>query len=252
VLPRDAFTHDDPRRPTFADLTKQWTPASPLRTDLARRQALVEIDVLASQALGLTLDELLTIYCVRFHVLREYERTPLYDQHGRIVPTSTTASGNPAASLVKLADLLKEQAGFDTRQAYRPGSAEAATLGEKRIKLARREAEIRGGGEEWCQGRAADEPDDRAEDHPRPRFDDAPLLAPALLRLHGATCGRHSGDLLFVAPLQSTKEEPRERDRFDLLVRRREAAVTSGGFARCGFRVFCSWSRDGPSGSAGD
>jgi hypothetical protein len=146
VLPRDAFTHDDPRRPTFADLTKQWTPASPLRTDLARRQALVEIDVLASQALGLTLDELLTIYCVRFHVLREYERTPLYDQHGRIVPTSTTASGNPAASLVKLADLLKEQAGFDTRQAYRPGSAEAATLGEKRIKLARREAEIRGGG----------------------------------------------------------------------------------------------------------
>jgi hypothetical protein len=107
---------------------------------------------LASLALGLTLEELLTIYCVQFPVLREYERTRPYDQHGRIVPTSTTASGKPTASLVKLAELLKEQGGFDLRTAYRPGSPEATALGEKRIKLARRQAEILGA-EERCRVR---------------------------------------------------------------------------------------------------
>jgi hypothetical protein len=38
-LSRDALTHDDPCLPIFAHLTKDWTPASQLRTDLARRQA---------------------------------------------------------------------------------------------------------------------------------------------------------------------------------------------------------------------
>lgn len=89
-----AFTEElwakkDPRLPpdTFSKLSNDWNWETPLRTDYARRQALVEIDVLVARALGLTVDELCAIYRIQFPVLRQNENDTWYDQNGRIVFT---------------------------------------------------------------------------------------------------------------------------------------------------------------------
>ncbi len=88
---KDSWTKDDPRLPAkyFTNLTKAWKRASALRSDFARRQALVELDVLVSMDLGMSLDELLNIYRAQFPIMRQYDRDTWYDQNGRIIFTNS-------------------------------------------------------------------------------------------------------------------------------------------------------------------
>jgi len=71
----------------FGQLRRDWAWSTPLRSDFARRQALVELDVLVCMALGLTVDELKAIWRVQFPIARQYEAETFYDSRGKIVFT---------------------------------------------------------------------------------------------------------------------------------------------------------------------
>ena len=60
---------------------------------MARRQALVEQDVLAAQGLGLSLEELQTMFRISFTTMRKYDMGTWYDQNGRVVFTCQNKAG---------------------------------------------------------------------------------------------------------------------------------------------------------------
>lgn len=72
----------------FLSITEDWSAGTVLKTDYERRQNLIEIDVLASMLLGMSLPQLKTIYSIQFPVLRSYEIDTWYDINGRIVFTN--------------------------------------------------------------------------------------------------------------------------------------------------------------------
>ncbi|MEU8020961.1 class I SAM-dependent DNA methyltransferase [Micromonospora haikouensis] len=77
------------RRRPLGDVGPEWSAETPLRIAADRRQALVEIDALVALMLGLTADELCTIYRTQFAVLSGYDRNVYYyDVNGRLVPNS--------------------------------------------------------------------------------------------------------------------------------------------------------------------
>ena len=83
------WTKDDSRlSKSFSVVQDHWTTDYPLRSDYERRQALIEIDVLVSMLLGITLDQLYVIYETQFPVLKMYDDDTWYDANGMIVHTN--------------------------------------------------------------------------------------------------------------------------------------------------------------------
>lgn len=122
-------------RPALGDVPVKWSPQIPLRRASDRRQAQLEIDAIVALTLGITADELCTIYRTQFAVLFGYDRNVyFYDANGRLVPnevlkvwrqkgdaitleerTATNASGNTYEYELPFVTLDREA---DMRQAY--------------------------------------------------------------------------------------------------------------------------------------
>jgi hypothetical protein len=95
----DSFTNQqwsvcDSRLKNFSQLKKEWDETVPIRNFYARRIALVEIDVLSTMALGLTLEELILIYKTQFSVMMQNEEDTWYDSNGNIVFTCNSQGLN--------------------------------------------------------------------------------------------------------------------------------------------------------------
>lgn len=93
VLP---WSSHDPRLKNEGPIKgpSEWDRGAGLRSDFARRLALIEIDVLVAQALGLTIEQLIELYRIYFPLMQQYERGTWFDQTGRIVWTNNS-SGLP-------------------------------------------------------------------------------------------------------------------------------------------------------------
>lgn len=83
----ETWSIEDNRLAKWDTLTEHWNHNTPLRNYFERRQTLLEIDVIAAMALGLTLDELIMMYEIQFPVLQQNENDTWYDKNGRIVFT---------------------------------------------------------------------------------------------------------------------------------------------------------------------
>ena len=96
IVQQDSWAKIDERLSAekFRKLSSEWSYDTPLRDDYSRRQAMVELDVLVAITLGMTLDQLKTIYRIQFPVLIQYENDTWYDRNGRIVFTNNRSLTN--------------------------------------------------------------------------------------------------------------------------------------------------------------
>jgi len=83
----DKWSNNDKRLKSLLNLSQEWNWMIPLRNSFERRWALIEIDVIVSMAVGLSLEALIIIYEVQFPVLQQNEDDTWYDQKGNIIFT---------------------------------------------------------------------------------------------------------------------------------------------------------------------
>lgn len=90
----DTWGKEDSRLNKFKFETLSSHYDEPLiKNEYIRRHLLVEIDVLVAMAIGLSLNELKTLYRIQFPVLRSNEEDTWYDSNGEIVFTKSRTIG---------------------------------------------------------------------------------------------------------------------------------------------------------------
>lgn len=90
----EGWVCDWPTLDKLGHIFDDWTWGTPLRTEYARRAALVEIDALVAVWLGLELEEFLAAYESRFSVLADHEDDMYFDINGRKLAADYDAWGH--------------------------------------------------------------------------------------------------------------------------------------------------------------
>lgn len=72
----------------FEYLHSDWRASSAIRTPYARRQAMLELDVLVAMALGMDIELLKSVYLIQFPVMQAYESDTWFDANGNIAFTN--------------------------------------------------------------------------------------------------------------------------------------------------------------------
>ncbi len=126
-LYNEAWRHDGwaistPGAPLLADIRPRWDPETPLRTDLTRRAALVELDALVSVMMGISADQLVAIYLARFPQLQAYEADTWFDHGGRKIAghRSTFGFGQTKEHYVRLMAHLEDPERNPPPEGYSP------------------------------------------------------------------------------------------------------------------------------------
>ncbi|MGP4030331.1 class I SAM-dependent DNA methyltransferase [Actinomadura sp. 3N407] len=90
---QEPWACDWPGLQPLNEVTRDWRPETPLRTERARRSALVEIDALVAVWLGMDADALIAAYRGRFPVLQKYEAVTWFDADGWKIAGSARTIG---------------------------------------------------------------------------------------------------------------------------------------------------------------
>ncbi|MFD0208238.1 class I SAM-dependent DNA methyltransferase [Streptomyces hirsutus] len=81
-------------KPLTSGLEPIWKYGTPLRTEYERRAALVELDALVAAWIGITADQLVTVFKSRFPQLHDYELATYFDANGRKIAADFNTYGH--------------------------------------------------------------------------------------------------------------------------------------------------------------
>ena len=93
------WAREDSRLPDFSNTSSHRDIC--LRSDYARRQALVELDVLVAQSMGITIHDFLDAVHLLFPLVLQADASTFYDGNGRIAFSSATFHGGKGMSRKK-------------------------------------------------------------------------------------------------------------------------------------------------------
>lgn len=88
-------------------LSSEWTRDFAIRNDLDRKRTLIELDVLAAMAIGMTLQQLCMVYRMSFYAAQQNDCNTWYDAEGKIAYTGSRSLSGVGVSKKEWEQLLR-------------------------------------------------------------------------------------------------------------------------------------------------